>query len=178
MHVTTPQLSPRQVRWVAVDIHHTASTTMSDRPAPAAPAGWVVQWDDEYQTYYFVDLSTGHSQWEVPASPGAASVLLEPDEYLGQMERQFRRQEREWGHFLEYQHQQRQYEQQQRHQQLRASFASKLGAGVAIAGAGLLLQHVIGESEQPVVNNYYYGKHIHKHFASHSEYWAARDRHP
>ncbi|ODV76887.1 uncharacterized protein CANTADRAFT_8466 [Suhomyces tanzawaensis NRRL Y-17324] len=35
-------------------------------PPPPLPPGWVAQWDDEYQRYFFVDTATGKSQWEPP----------------------------------------------------------------------------------------------------------------
>jgi hypothetical protein len=43
---------------------------------PPLPAGWIAQWDAASKKYYFVQLSTGASQWETPteAAPvGGAS---------------------------------------------------------------------------------------------------------
>jgi len=39
---------------------------------PHLPPGWIAQWDGASKKYYFVQLSTGVSQWEVPtdAAPG------------------------------------------------------------------------------------------------------------
>lgn len=34
---------------------------------PPLPAGWIAQWDASSRKYYFVQLSTGASQWETPA---------------------------------------------------------------------------------------------------------------
>ena len=31
---------------------------------PQVPSGWKAVFDDEYQTWYYVDLSTNSSQWE------------------------------------------------------------------------------------------------------------------
>lgn len=46
---------------------------------PPLPAGWIAQWDNASKKYYYVQLSTGVSQWETPtdpapvgATPGAA----------------------------------------------------------------------------------------------------------
>ncbi|KAJ2988224.1 hypothetical protein NUW58_g4090 [Xylaria curta] len=40
---------------------------------PHLPPGWIAQWDGSSKKYYYVQLSTGVSQWEVPtdAAPGA-----------------------------------------------------------------------------------------------------------
>jgi hypothetical protein len=41
----------------------------SDGPTfapPPLPAGWIAQWDASSKKYYFVQLSTGASQWETP----------------------------------------------------------------------------------------------------------------
>ncbi|KAH8905721.1 hypothetical protein BR93DRAFT_959431 [Coniochaeta sp. PMI_546] len=33
---------------------------------PPIPAGWVPQWDEHYQRWFYHDTATGHSQWEAP----------------------------------------------------------------------------------------------------------------
>jgi hypothetical protein len=33
---------------------------------PQLPAGWIAQWDSNSKKYYFVQLSTGVSQWDTP----------------------------------------------------------------------------------------------------------------
>lgn len=33
---------------------------------PTLPPGWIAQWDGSSKKYYFVQLSTGASQWETP----------------------------------------------------------------------------------------------------------------
>lgn len=33
---------------------------------PSLPAGWIAQWDGASRKYYFVQLATGVSQWDVP----------------------------------------------------------------------------------------------------------------
>lgn len=33
---------------------------------PQLPAGWIAQWDGASKKYYYVQLATGVSQWEVP----------------------------------------------------------------------------------------------------------------
>lgn len=39
---------------------------------PHLPPGWIAQWDGASKKYYYVQLSTGVSQWEIPtdAAPG------------------------------------------------------------------------------------------------------------
>jgi hypothetical protein len=47
----------------------TASPGSSDGPTfapPPLPAGWIAQWDAVSSKYYFVQLSTGVSQWDTP----------------------------------------------------------------------------------------------------------------
>ncbi|KAI5303311.1 hypothetical protein KEM56_007685, partial [Ascosphaera pollenicola] len=41
----------------------------SGPPPPAVPPGWKAQFDERYKEWYYVDLSTGKSQWEKPAGP-------------------------------------------------------------------------------------------------------------
>ncbi|KAI6355958.1 hypothetical protein MCOR25_008041 [Pyricularia grisea] len=36
---------------------------------PHLPSGWIAQWDGQSRKYYFVELATGRSQWEVPTKP-------------------------------------------------------------------------------------------------------------
>lgn len=33
---------------------------------PSLPAGWIAQWDGTSKKYYYVQLATGVSQWEIP----------------------------------------------------------------------------------------------------------------
>lgn len=35
---------------------------------PILPRGWVAEWDNNYREWYYVNLSTGRSQWEKPVS--------------------------------------------------------------------------------------------------------------
>jgi hypothetical protein len=35
-------------------------------PLPKLPAGWISQWDNSSRKYYYVQISTGVSQWELP----------------------------------------------------------------------------------------------------------------
>lgn len=44
--------------------------SQSSQPAsspPAVPDGWLPKFDERYKTWYYVDKSTGKSQWEHPA---------------------------------------------------------------------------------------------------------------
>lgn len=36
---------------------------------PSLPPGWIAQWDGSSRCYYYVQLSTGQSQWAVPTEP-------------------------------------------------------------------------------------------------------------
>lgn len=36
---------------------------------PPLPAGWIAQWDGMSKKYYFVQLSTGVTQWDTPTEP-------------------------------------------------------------------------------------------------------------
>ncbi|KAI5286144.1 hypothetical protein KEM54_000029 [Ascosphaera aggregata] len=41
----------------------------SGPPPPSVPPGWKAQFDERYKEWYYVDLSTGKSQWEKPTGP-------------------------------------------------------------------------------------------------------------
>ncbi|KAI9742449.1 MAG: hypothetical protein M1818_003983 [Claussenomyces sp. TS43310] len=47
---------------------------------PPLPAGWIAQWDGVGRKYYFVQLSTGTSQWETPteAAPTVGTPVASP----------------------------------------------------------------------------------------------------
>src|SRR4051812_656007 len=59
----------------------------SDSPAtegptfapPPLPAGWIAQWDGSSKKYYFVQLSTGVSQWETPTEPAKTGNTPSPN---------------------------------------------------------------------------------------------------
>lgn len=36
---------------------------------PSLPAGWIAQWDGSSRKYYYVQLATGVSQWDIPTDP-------------------------------------------------------------------------------------------------------------
>lgn len=40
-------------------------------PPPPLPAGWIQQWDSYNQRAFYVDQSSGNSQWEAPYAPGS-----------------------------------------------------------------------------------------------------------
>ncbi|KAI0970420.1 hypothetical protein F4678DRAFT_436771 [Xylaria arbuscula] len=35
---------------------------------PPLPPGWIPQWDQKYQRWYYAEEATGHTQWEAPGS--------------------------------------------------------------------------------------------------------------
>lgn len=41
---------------------------------PPLPAGWIPQWDDYYQRWFYVEEATGRSQWEAPGYEHAAAA--------------------------------------------------------------------------------------------------------
>ncbi|RYP54095.1 hypothetical protein DL768_001097 [Monosporascus sp. mg162] len=57
---------------------------------PQLPSGWIAQWDGNSKKYYFVQLSTGVSQWDIPtqAAPGGtpAQAAEHPYGVPGQQE--------------------------------------------------------------------------------------------
>ncbi|KAJ5183201.1 hypothetical protein N7492_000817 [Penicillium capsulatum] len=38
-------------------------------PPPSVPEGWKAQYDERYQTWFYVNIATGKSQWEAPEAP-------------------------------------------------------------------------------------------------------------
>jgi hypothetical protein len=52
---------------------------------PPLPAGWIAQWDASSRKYYFVQLSTGASQWETPteAAPVGGTPSARTDHPYG-----------------------------------------------------------------------------------------------
>ncbi|OAL55241.1 hypothetical protein IQ07DRAFT_160337 [Pyrenochaeta sp. DS3sAY3a] len=40
----------------------------TDPTLPKLPAGWIPQWDNSSRKYYYVQISTGVSQWDLPTS--------------------------------------------------------------------------------------------------------------
>ena len=46
---------------------------------PPLPAGWIAQWDGASKKYYFVQLSTGVSQWEIPTEAAPTGVTPSPN---------------------------------------------------------------------------------------------------
>lgn len=47
---------------------------------PALPAGWIAQWDGVGKKYYYVQLSTGVSQWDTPTkdAPTVSTPIASP----------------------------------------------------------------------------------------------------
>ncbi|EME86391.1 uncharacterized protein MYCFIDRAFT_89114 [Pseudocercospora fijiensis CIRAD86] len=62
-----------------------------DHAPPSLPPGWIAQWDAKSRKYYFVQISTGESTWDVPqmaapnvptpgSTPAGQSPFPNPDE--------------------------------------------------------------------------------------------------
>jgi hypothetical protein len=49
---------------------------------PPLPAGWIAQWDASSKKYYFVQLSTGASQWETPTEAAPVGSGATPGPHL------------------------------------------------------------------------------------------------
>ncbi|ORY98656.1 hypothetical protein BCR43DRAFT_503463 [Syncephalastrum racemosum] len=47
------------------------AATSGPYPPPNVPDGWTACWDASAQRYYFVEMATGRSQWEVPQGASA-----------------------------------------------------------------------------------------------------------
>lgn len=45
---------------------------------PSVPDGWKAVFDEEYKTWYYVDLKTGQSQWEPPKGAGFSRPAAPP----------------------------------------------------------------------------------------------------
>lgn len=54
----------------------------SGPPPPSVPEGWKAQYDDRYQTWYYVDLATGKSQWDRPEAPPSRGDASLPTDSL------------------------------------------------------------------------------------------------
>lgn len=49
---------------------------------PSLPAGWIAQWDGASKKYYFVQLATGASQWDIPTEAvQTGNTPLQPVEH-------------------------------------------------------------------------------------------------
>ena len=49
--------------------------------APDVPAGWAARFNDQYQTWFYVNTHTSQSQWEPPAAPALAPSAYQPSTY-------------------------------------------------------------------------------------------------
>lgn len=58
----------RHVLCIEADMNRPGQDGPSYAPPPL-PEGWIAQWDGMSRKYYFVQLSTGASQWEIPSHP-------------------------------------------------------------------------------------------------------------
>lgn len=49
---------------------------------PPLPAGWIAQWDGASKKYYFVQLATGVSQWDIPTEAAPTGTTpAQPSEH-------------------------------------------------------------------------------------------------
>ncbi|KAL8282311.1 hypothetical protein RB597_009835 [Gaeumannomyces tritici] len=56
-----------------------AGTASPSAPGPSVappplPSGWIAQWDESTRKYYYVELGTGRSQWDVPTQPAPTAI--------------------------------------------------------------------------------------------------------
>lgn len=59
--------------------HPTQPTTSDSGPSlapPTVPPGWIAQWDANSSRYYYVMISTGATQWEVPTVAAAGHTPM------------------------------------------------------------------------------------------------------
>ncbi|KAK8161430.1 hypothetical protein IWX90DRAFT_267847 [Phyllosticta citrichinensis] len=52
----------------------------TDSHLPKLPSGWIAQWDSSSRKYYYVQISTGVSQWELPTSEAPAGPSKRPEQ--------------------------------------------------------------------------------------------------
>ncbi|KAK8191211.1 hypothetical protein IWZ00DRAFT_271937 [Phyllosticta capitalensis] len=52
----------------------------TDPHIPKLPSGWIAQWDSSSRKYYYVQISTGVSQWELPTSEAPAGPSKRPEQ--------------------------------------------------------------------------------------------------
>jgi hypothetical protein len=48
---------------------------------PQLPPGWIAQWDSTSKKYYYVQLSTGVSQWDVPTDAAQGGTPAQGSEH-------------------------------------------------------------------------------------------------
>ncbi|KAJ5149301.1 hypothetical protein N7448_000879 [Penicillium atrosanguineum] len=49
-------------------------------PPPSVPEGWKAQYDERYQTWFYVNIATGKSQWDPPQAPTPSADGPAPSE--------------------------------------------------------------------------------------------------
>ena len=47
---------------------------LSNREPPKLPPGWKAQWDEEYQTFFYINERTGETQWELPTEDATGTA--------------------------------------------------------------------------------------------------------
>ncbi|OMP85346.1 hypothetical protein BK809_0004016 [Diplodia seriata] len=52
----------------------------TDSHLPKLPSGWIAQWDSSSRKYYYVQISTGVSQWDLPTSEAPAGPSRRPEQ--------------------------------------------------------------------------------------------------
>ncbi|EOD52188.1 putative ww domain-containing protein [Neofusicoccum parvum UCRNP2] len=52
----------------------------TDPHLPKLPSGWIAQWDSSSRKYYYVQISTGVSQWDLPTSEAPAGPSRRPEQ--------------------------------------------------------------------------------------------------
>jgi hypothetical protein len=61
-----------------------ATPAETDGPSfepPQLPPGWIAQWDATSKKYYYVQISTGVSQWETPTEPAPGGTPANTSEH-------------------------------------------------------------------------------------------------
>jgi hypothetical protein len=52
-------------------------------PPPKLPEGWTARWDPNYRAFYYVNLLTKQSQWELPTAPATPGPPVSPPPSYG-----------------------------------------------------------------------------------------------
>jgi hypothetical protein len=71
-------------------VHHQPPQQAYGQPPFSPPQGWSQHWDQNAHRYYYIEQSTGRSQWEPPAHQGHAHHPSPPPQQWAESHRQQR----------------------------------------------------------------------------------------
>lgn len=133
---------------------------------PNVPDGWKAIFDEEYKTWYYVDLKTKQSQWEPPKGTGFSRPAAPPpyeetgsQKYQSQQQQPTYSQQPVYYQQPTYPQQQPVYYQQQSTKKNNSGMMSGLmGAGIGLLGGAMLANALESHDRPPIIeNNHFYG---------------------